>query len=106
MTSPRYRPEHRKQLILSAALRLADHQGYRNILLPDVASEAHCTTGLVSHYFDTIENLRCEVLREAIRCEHIRVVAQGISHLDPITVDVPHDLRWRAGQLIARGGDI
>ena len=97
-TIRRLQPQHRRQLILSAALRLAGRRGYREIEVGDVATEAKVSTALVIHYFGSMDVLRAAVLREAISREDLQVVAQGISHLDPVATEAPAALRRRAAR--------
>ena len=63
MTKARKRmtPEQRKNEILQAAILLAEAEGIESLTRDEVASEADCAVGLVSHYFNPFEKLLIEV---------------------------------------------
>lgn len=94
--SKRMKPADREASILEAALHAAEHLGYNNFRLVDVAAKAECSTGLVMSYWSTMAQLRRSVMRAAIKREVLRIVAVGIALNDPNCRKVSDDLRTRA----------
>lgn len=87
--------------ILRAAVRLAKKRGFRAFTRSDVAVEVGCATGTVNYHFDSMDVLRMEVMREAIRREVMAVVAEGLSRRHVLVLRAPERLRRKAAlQLI------
>lgn len=86
----------RKQSILDGAVKLAQRQHYATITRDQLASACDVAGALINHYFGTIEKLRDEIVKEAVRREVLRVVAQGIIAKHPATRRASLDLRRRA----------
>ena len=57
----------RQQSILTAAVGVAERDGYNIMKRDDIAIAANCATGSVHRYFDTMENLRTLVMEHAIK---------------------------------------
>lgn len=89
-------PATREQQILDAAVRLAESHGYMNITRTQIAQAAGVADSLVSCYLGTMAKMRERVMREAVRGEVLRVVAQGIACKDRIANRAPRELRERA----------
>lgn len=97
MSKPtRMQPEDRRAAILKAATTLARKRGYGNLLRDEVARTAKVANGLVTYYFETIEALRKEVLREAIKHEDLVIVGQAIAINDPLAKKAPSKVREAA----------
>jgi AcrR family transcriptional regulator len=86
----------RRAQILDEALRCAEVYGYTNITRQMVADRLGLAPGLVSHYFGTMDDLRRDVMRHAIKRENLRVVAQGVIAGHPVAMRAPRDLKSRA----------
>lgn len=83
---PYLSPKVRRELILVAALKVASVPGGWNTLtLVKVAKEAHCTHGLICHYFGSMAALRRKLVRTAIKQENFDVLVQAIAAGDPET---------------------
>lgn len=74
----RLRPEVRHDQILTAARKVACRVGYKNITREAVAEKAGCATGLITHYFTTMIQLRRAVIRAAVANDDVAIIAQGI----------------------------
>lgn len=94
-------PKVRKQEILTAAVKLAKRIGYNSIERDAVADLAKVSPPLVSKYFNTMSNLRTEVMREAVRLEIPEIVAQGLAVSCPVAKDAPIELRKAAAATLA-----
>lgn len=89
-------PALRRKHVLDVAIELAKTKGYNTLTRDEVATGANVSPGLVSHYFRSIEQLRIVVLKTAVRKEVLEIVAQGLVHEDPIAIQAPKELKYKA----------
>ena len=89
-------PEDRREQIIAAALRMAVNYGYQRVTRADIAGAAKCSEALVSHYFNTMTQMRRAIMREAIRRQVLGIVAQGLAMGDPQAQKAPECLRSAA----------
>lgn len=89
-------PELRRKHVLDVALELAKTKGYNVLTRDDIATGANISPALISHYFGTIENLRNDIIKLAVKCEVLEIIAQGLVRGDPIAVRAPKELKYRA----------
>lgn len=94
--SKRMAPADRKASILDAAYTAAKKLGYNNFRLTHVAEAAECSTALVMIYYKTMAQVRRDVMRAAIRDEHLPIIAVGIALKDPYCRKISPELRARA----------
>ena len=66
MAHERLKPKERKELIYTAAFTVCRKVGLSNVTREAIAKEAGVTEGLVSHYFNTMKQLRRSVARKAM----------------------------------------
>ncbi len=90
------RTDDRRQVILSAALRLAADVGYLRTTREAVATVAGCSPALVSNYFGTMAQMQRAIMGEALRTRNLRVIAQGLAHGDRRASNAPEELREAA----------
>lgn len=76
-------PDERKRQILAAAVSAAAKSHYSTLTKHAVAEEAGVSVGLVSHYWNTMGQLRRAVMRLAVQEGNAPVVAQGLAVRDP-----------------------
>lgn len=86
----------RKQHILDCAMHEAHRAGYSHVTREAIAARAECASGLVSHYFGTMIELKRAIMSEAIRTRALRIVAQGIADGHPKCKRVSDELRVAA----------
>lgn len=69
-----------KEAILRAAVLMAlkSPHGYIGIRREQIAEMVGCSTGLVNKHFDTMDHLRNEVLKRAVRDGFLRIIAQAV----------------------------
>lgn len=82
--------------ILAAALKLAAKDGYGRITREAIAAAAGVSPGLVTHHMGTMEQLRRDVMREAVRAECLPVIAQGLVARDRHALKAPDPLQKKA----------
>jgi AcrR family transcriptional regulator len=77
---PQQKLQARERLtqILAAALTLSVRSGYTRITREAIANAAGVSPGLVTHHMGTMEQLRRDVMREAVRVQCLPVIAQGL----------------------------
>lgn len=92
----RLTPEARKEMILQCALAAAELKGFTNFSSGDVASAADCGHPLVYHHFHSMDNLRREVMKLAIKQRNLTVIAQGLANKDPVAATVSDALKAEA----------
>lgn len=78
-----------KIAILNTALKLAETLGYQHVLKRHIAAKLRIATGTINSNWGTIEALRNEVVREAIRTSNPAVMLQAIAAHHPLTVRMP-----------------
>jgi len=91
----------RESQILAAALKLAVTHGYRSVTRDHIGQAIGVSPTLVSYVFKTMPNLRRDIMREAVRTENLRVLAQGLAMRDPHARKASPELRQRAAQTLA-----
>lgn len=92
----RLTPTDRQKQILDAALDQAQQLGFSRFTRRDVAQAVGVAGPLVTHYCGTMDQLREEVMRMAIRGKVLSVIAEGIVARDPIARKAPKKLRDEA----------
>lgn len=96
----RMAPADRKASILDAAMVVASRLGYSKFRLVDVAKQADCTHSLVLSYYGTMEQVRRDVMRRAIREETLPIIAAGLAAGDRQCRKITPELRERALQTL------
>lgn len=96
----RRKPEDSKENLLNAALRIASRVGYQNVRRDDIARLADVSPNLVTYHFNTMTQLKRDLIRHAIKTEALDVIAQGLAVNDPHARKVSDDVKARAAQLL------
>lgn len=86
----------RRQTILTAALAVAASAGYLRTTRDAVASAAGCSPALVSFHLGTMPQMQRAIMGEALRVRNLRIIAQGLAHLDRRALNAPLELREAA----------
>lgn len=97
----RTNPELRKQFILLTAVEEAREVGYNKMTRDGIAERAGVSVGLVSAYFNTMTQLRRDVMRYAVKQGLADIVAQGLISRDQHARKAPNDLKKKAAEYIA-----
>lgn len=90
-----------REAILSAAMTLAEREGYRNATRDQIAKEAGAAAGLVNFYFKTMEGLRNAIMQEAVATNCLPIVAQGLADKHPLACSAPAPIREAAVRALA-----
>ena len=77
-------PEERRAEILSTASALASAEGLESLTLRRVADELGVYPGLVSHYFQTVDELVVAAFRHAVSTESAECYAAAADGLTPL----------------------
>jgi len=94
-------PKFRKELILLAALRVAEKPGgWGKMTREAVAREAGCAEGTVSLHFNTMKQFRRSVMRAAIKRKNFYIIGQGLAMRDECAMKVDLDLQTKALQAL------
>ena len=101
MTTYRRKPDVRKEEILTAAMVVAERDGFINLQRETVASQAQCSTGSVNRYFGNMNQLRIAVMRRAVKKEVLPIVAQGLSLCNSHALKASDTLKQAAIQSIS-----
>lgn len=99
MTRSRFEPEHRKDLILKAAIITARRPGgWSTLTRQAIAKQADCSEGLVSRYLGSMPAARKAIMKTAIRLEIVDIVIQSIAAQDGYAIKkwLPAALRHKA----------
>ena len=92
----RLKPEVRKDLVIAAALDLAERGHFLRLTRAAIAQAAGVTGSAIQYHFHTMDQLYGDVMRAAIKQERLAVIAQGLTCGDGRAAKVPADLRARA----------
>jgi len=91
----------RKENILQVAVQLAAINGYDKITRDGVAEHAGVSMGLVTKYFGTMNQLRRDIMRAAIKREVPEIIAQGLVNGDARAKKAPDELKEKAKAILA-----
>lgn len=94
-------PDERREQILIAAIELSKRVGYHSITRDGVAQELGISHGLINNYFDTIEYLKKEVMRESILKEVLEIIAQGFGMGDEQALKINKELKDKVLQFLS-----
>lgn len=89
-------PTKRKQQILTAALEVSRDSNYMEITKKSVALKAGVSMGLVNVYFGTMEKLRKEIMRAAVKREIYPIILQGLIRKDRYALKANEELKNHA----------
>jgi AcrR family transcriptional regulator len=89
--------------ILGTALMLCERpkSSYLRLTRDEIAQKAGIPSSLIAYHCGTMENLRRDIMREAVRVGCLPVIAQGLAARDRHALKAPEDLRARALQSLA-----
>ena len=90
--------------ILAACLVLAERFGYRNITREAIAAASSVPPSVVSYHLGTMVELRRHVMREAVRCRSLPVIAQGLVMRDRHALKAAVELQEAAMQSFVKRG--
>ena len=94
-------PTLRKDHILNAAIDVAKKKGYNKITRDDIAEAAGVSMGLITHYFETMNQLKRDIMRTAVKRGVPEIVAQGLTNKDRHALKASKGLKAQAAHLIA-----
>lgn len=94
--STRLSSEDRKRQILQHAMRLSEKQGFTGFSAPDIAKSVGCGHPLVFHHFRSMDLLRADLMRLAIKERNLTVVGQGLVARNPIAIAAPESVKKQA----------
>lgn len=103
LSKKRASKELRKGHLLAVALHMARSAGYQKVTRSAIAETAGVSVGLVNRYFGTMQQLRRDVMREAVRSGAADVVAQGLAVGDAQAAKAPDELKEQAARAIYAG---
>lgn len=87
--------------VLDAAVAIASEQGYGAVSREAIASMTKLSLGTVSNAFGSMDELRREVLRQAVIKKILPIVAAGLALNSDITANASPDLKRRALDTLA-----
>ena len=96
--------KERKEQILQAGLLAAEQIGYQKITRAVVAHRAEISEALVQYHFNSIHELKREVMSRAIEDENIQVISQGLGMLDDDALAAPDSVKTAAFKFMAEAG--
>ena len=76
--------DHRRRIMINAAVELAEANGLYEFNLKSVAKLAECSHSLVVYYYGSLLNLRAALIQYCIDTKHDRLLAQAIAKRDPV----------------------
>jgi len=92
----RMRAEARKDDIRKAALPAAERDGLQALTRRTVAELAGVAEATVSFHFGTMQQFRRDMMRYAVACESVQLVAWGLAVGESAARKAPPELQERA----------
>lgn len=96
MKQQRLKPDARKEDILAVALPLAEKFGYAKVTRQQVGQAAGVSGPVLNYHFGTMAQFKRDLMRYAVKCESLTVVAQGLTSGDSQAQKAPEVLRRKA----------
>lgn len=94
-------PALRHDQILNAAIEVAKKKGYNKLTRPDVSEAAGVSLSLITYYFETMNQLKRDIMRAAVKRGVVEIVAQGLVNKDRHALKASKELKTKAAHLIA-----
>ncbi len=94
-------PDVRKAQILDATLELSRTHGYTRVTKQMIADKLGTSTGIVNCHYGTVNQLRRDIIRHAIKIEDVTIIGQALVERDPNARKVPPDLRAKVIAAVA-----
>lgn len=85
-----------KTVMIEAALARAEKIGFGKLTRNEVADACKCSPALVSLRFGTLDSMKRDIMRAAIRLESLSVVAYALAVGHPICKKITPELKARA----------
>lgn len=101
---PQIKLEARERIaqILKAALDVCSKStSYARVTREQIANRAGIPPTLITYHMGTMESLRRDIMREAVRVECLPVIAQGLAMRDRRALNAPDELKQRALRSLA-----
>lgn len=86
----------RTKQILDGAVAEAIKCGYQNITREAIARRIGVVPGTINIYYETMTQLKRDVMRYAVREGKLPIIAQGLAAGDPHAKKAPQELKERA----------
>ena len=91
--SKRLEPKIRKAQILTKALELAAESHYMVVTQSEIAEALGISMSLILSYFSSMDELRHDIIQEAINVDNRQVRMQALTTGDKLTHTIPGGLR-------------
>lgn len=91
----------RREHLLAVAVSLSKDHGYNKITRETIAEKAGVSVSLITKNFGTMNQLKRDIMRVALRKEIPEIIAQGLVNGDKRALKAPADLKAKAATLIA-----
>jgi AcrR family transcriptional regulator len=85
-----------KQRIIEAALELAIAKGWRKVSRGQIAERLNTVPSSINYYVGTKDQLRDEIMVEAVKRRIVSIVAEGLVYNNKAAVEAPIELRRQA----------
>jgi AcrR family transcriptional regulator len=96
MKPRRMKPSARKTQLLDAAVQAAGKYGFHQFNRDHIAEFSGTSPTLITVYFKSVNKLKNAIMREALRREHLKIIAEGIVTGDPIAKKADRVLKKKA----------
>lgn len=100
--TPRQDAKLRREEILKAGLLVAEKHGYSKVTREKIAAELEISGPAIQYHFRTMQQLRNDLMRFAVKKCNLRVIAQGIAANDKTALKAPAGLRRQALEAIGQ----
>ena len=98
----RKKPEERKKELLQNAIELSIEHGYIYITREMLANYSDVSEALINNYFGTIDNLKSEIVLEAIKEEIPQIILQALVLNDPLATRITPKIRKKAARYLSK----
>lgn len=98
MIKQRMPAEDRKRQILEQATILSKSKGLTGFSSTDIARAVGCVHPTILYHFVSMDNLRNEMIRKAIKDEDLTIIGQGLVARNTVAISAPERIKKKAAR--------
>jgi AcrR family transcriptional regulator len=90
----------KKEKLFARIVELCRHNRYYELSKKQIARALDISPGLIYHYFESIDDLKKEILTHAVENEIVEIVTDGLAQRDPIAQKASKELKEKCSTFI------
>lgn len=89
-----------KEQILTAAVKMATKQGYKNVTRDGLADTMGVAAGAITYHYENMRKLRNAIIETAIQSENIKIFTEALVDRHPLAIIAPQRLKDLAARAL------